>query len=104
LQITKHVAKINGEQSFIGLLTFSNGKGKIQGANWLSTKARSRFELGLASTRHSLNLFNHRQSEAAYTDNSQQTIPRIDFPFTLCGCYSSSRIMPTLSHCRSYQT
>jgi hypothetical protein len=69
LQITKHVAKINGERTFIGLFTFTNGKGEIQGANWVSTKAHSQFELRLASTRHSLNLFNHRQPEAAYNDN-----------------------------------
>lgn len=35
----------------------------------MSTKAHSQFELGLAATRHSLNLFNHCQPEAAYTDN-----------------------------------
>lgn len=35
--------KINGEQTFIGLLTFTNGKGEIQGANWVSTLAHSQF-------------------------------------------------------------
>jgi len=68
-KITKHVAKVNGECIFCGLLTVTNQKGEIRSSNLVATKAHSQFCLALNRMRESLQLYGHRQPELFYTDN-----------------------------------
>ncbi|KAF8802776.1 hypothetical protein BYT27DRAFT_7111482, partial [Phlegmacium glaucopus] len=68
-KITKHVAKVNGERVFNGLLTVTNEKGEIRACNLVATKAHSQFEEALKGMRESLELYGHRQPELFYTDN-----------------------------------
>ncbi|KAF8801127.1 hypothetical protein BYT27DRAFT_7227031 [Phlegmacium glaucopus] len=68
-KITKHIAKVNGERVFNGLLTVTNEKGEIQACNLVATKAHSQFEEALKGMHESLELYGHRQPELFYTDN-----------------------------------
>ncbi|KAF9522304.1 hypothetical protein CPB83DRAFT_116942 [Crepidotus variabilis] len=68
-KITKHVAKVNGERVFNGLLTVTNEFGEIRSCNLVATKAQTQFELALTRMRDSLDLYGHKQPELFYTDN-----------------------------------
>ncbi|KAJ7895035.1 hypothetical protein B0H13DRAFT_2339037 [Mycena leptocephala] len=68
-KLAKHIAKVNGEQIFIALLTITNEKGEIRVCNLVATKSHSQFELALIRMRESLILFGHDQPQIFYTDN-----------------------------------
>lgn len=68
-QVTKHIARVHGEQVFTGLLTVTNERGEIRSCTLVATKAHSQFELGLNWMRESLDLYGHRQPALFYTDN-----------------------------------
>lgn len=68
-QLAKHIAKVNGEQIFIALLTITNEKGEIRVCNLVATKSHSQFELALNRMRESLILYGHDQPQIFYTDN-----------------------------------
>ncbi|KAF8056942.1 hypothetical protein FPV67DRAFT_1637573 [Lyophyllum atratum] len=68
-KVTKHVAKVDGEQVFTGLLTVTNEKGEMRVCSLVGTKAHSQFELALKRMRQSLNLYGHSQPIIFYTDN-----------------------------------
>lgn len=67
--MTKHVARVEGEQVFTALLTVTNEKGEIRICNFVATKSHSQFEDALARMRTSLNLYGHQQPSLFYTDN-----------------------------------
>ncbi|KAF8241015.1 hypothetical protein L208DRAFT_2796 [Tricholoma matsutake] len=80
-KITKHVAKVNGECIFNGLLTVTNQKGEIRVCNLVATKAHSQFELALKRMRESLDLYGQKQPELFYTDNmSDKSFLKSSFP------------------------
>jgi hypothetical protein len=62
------VAKVNGVQIFIALLTVTNEKGEIRICNLVATKSHSQFEMALKLMRESLELYGHEQPSAFYTD------------------------------------
>ncbi|KAJ7214564.1 hypothetical protein GGX14DRAFT_316827, partial [Mycena pura] len=68
-KLAKHIAKVNGEQVFIALLTITNEKGEIRVCNLVATKSHSQFELSLDRMRESLERYGHDQPEIFYTDN-----------------------------------
>ncbi|KAJ7462855.1 hypothetical protein FB451DRAFT_989406, partial [Mycena latifolia] len=68
-KLAKHIAKVNGEQVFIALLTITNQKGEIRVCNLVATKSHSQFELALNRMRESLHRYGHDQPEIFYTDN-----------------------------------
>ncbi|KAJ6624473.1 hypothetical protein B0H10DRAFT_2212585 [Mycena sp. CBHHK59/15] len=68
-KLTKHIAKVNGEQVFIALLTITNEKGEICVCNLVATKSHSQFELALEHMRESLILYSHDQPAVFYTNN-----------------------------------
>ncbi|KAJ7488604.1 hypothetical protein B0H11DRAFT_2230137 [Mycena galericulata] len=68
-KLAKHIAKVNGEQVFIALLTITNEKGEIRVCNLVATKSHSQFELALNRMRESLERYGHDQPEIFYTDN-----------------------------------
>ncbi|PPR06280.1 hypothetical protein CVT24_000821 [Panaeolus cyanescens] len=65
----KHIAQVNGERIFIGLLTITNEKGEIRCCVLVGTKSHSQFEETLAQMRRSLSLYGHPQPQLFYTDN-----------------------------------
>ncbi|KAF9521942.1 hypothetical protein CPB83DRAFT_920447 [Crepidotus variabilis] len=67
-KITEHVAKVNGERVFNGLLTVTNEFGEIRSCNLAATKAQTQFELALTRMRESLEFYGHNQPEFFYTD------------------------------------
>ncbi|KAF7377554.1 3'-5' exonuclease domain-containing protein [Mycena sanguinolenta] len=68
-KLAKHIAKVNGEQVFIALLTITNEKGEIRVCNLVATKSHSQFELALNRMRESLIRYGHDQPQVFYTDN-----------------------------------
>ncbi|PPR01416.1 hypothetical protein CVT24_006209 [Panaeolus cyanescens] len=70
-KITKHIAKIDGERVFCGLLTITNQLGEIRSCNLVATKAHSQFEFVLKKIRDSLKLYGHSQPKLFFTDNMQ---------------------------------
>ncbi|KAG9223671.1 hypothetical protein CCMSSC00406_0008554 [Pleurotus cornucopiae] len=68
-KLTKHVAKVNGMQVFVALLTVTNEKGEIRICNLVATKAHSQFEVALHKMRESLTLYGHDQPSIFYTDS-----------------------------------
>ncbi|KAJ7170171.1 hypothetical protein C8R46DRAFT_1266577 [Mycena filopes] len=68
-KLAKHIAKVNGEQIFIALLTITNQLGEIRVCNLVATKSHSQFELSLNRMRESLLRYGHNQPEIFYTDN-----------------------------------
>ncbi|KAJ7246127.1 hypothetical protein B0H12DRAFT_1235640 [Mycena haematopus] len=68
-KLAKHVAKVDGEQIFVALLTVTNHKGEIRVCNLVATKSHSQFELALTRMRHSLEIYGHSQPILFYTDN-----------------------------------
>ncbi|KAJ6460535.1 hypothetical protein C8R45DRAFT_1179980 [Mycena sanguinolenta] len=68
-KLAKHIAKINGEQIFIALLTVTNELGEIRICNLVATKSHSQFELALNRMRESLERYGHDQPAIFYTDN-----------------------------------
>ncbi|KAJ7213648.1 hypothetical protein B0H12DRAFT_1275445, partial [Mycena haematopus] len=68
-KLAKHIAKVNGEQVFIALLTITNEKGEIRVCNLVATKSHSQFELALTRMCESLRRFGHDQPAIFYTDN-----------------------------------
>ncbi|KAJ6546579.1 hypothetical protein B0H10DRAFT_2243560 [Mycena sp. CBHHK59/15] len=83
-KLAKHIAKVNGEQIFIALLTITNEKGEIRVCNLVATKSHSQFVLSLNRMRESLMHYGHDQPQIFYTDNMT------DKAF-LEGCFSSLR-------------
>lgn len=87
LQITKHVARVNGAQIFTGLLTVTNERGEIRVCNLVTSKSHEAFQHALHEMKSSLDLYGHGQPTVFYTDNVtadkqflEQTFPslRID--------------------------
>uniref|UniRef100_A0A8H7Y1A9 3'-5' exonuclease n=1 Tax=Psilocybe cubensis TaxID=181762 RepID=A0A8H7Y1A9_PSICU len=68
-KITKHLARVEGEQVFTGLLTVTNEKGEIRTCNLVATKAQSQSELPLKAMAKSLDLYGHSQPQLFFTDN-----------------------------------
>ncbi|KAJ7242859.1 hypothetical protein B0H12DRAFT_1023451, partial [Mycena haematopus] len=68
-KLAKHIAKVNGEQIFIALLTVTNERGEIRICNLVATKSHSQFELALNRMRESLDRYGHDQPAIFYTDN-----------------------------------
>ncbi|KAJ3836717.1 hypothetical protein F5878DRAFT_508001, partial [Lentinula raphanica] len=68
-KVTKQVAKINGIQVFIGLLTATNEKGEIRLCNLVASKSHSQFEIALRKLSESLAMYGHSQPSICYTDN-----------------------------------
>ncbi|EDR10701.1 uncharacterized protein LACBIDRAFT_324541 [Laccaria bicolor S238N-H82] len=66
--VTKHVARVEGEQVFTALLTVTNHTAQIRACDFVATKSHSQFELALNRMRESLELFGHCQPSAFYTD------------------------------------
>lgn len=69
LQITKHLARVEGEQVFTGLLTVTNEKGEIRTCNLVATKAQSQSEPALMSMDKSLRLYGQSHPLVFFTDN-----------------------------------
>lgn len=69
LQFPKHIAKVNGEHVFTGLLTVTNKIGKIHLCVLVTTKSHSAFEYALIQVHKLLRLYGHQQPELFYTDN-----------------------------------
>ena len=67
-QITKHLARIDGEQIFTGLLSLTNELGQIQACNLVATTSHSQFELSINGIQKLLNLYSHSQPQLIYTD------------------------------------
>ncbi|KAJ7165396.1 hypothetical protein C8R46DRAFT_900488 [Mycena filopes] len=68
-KLAKHIAKVNGEQIFIALLTVTNQKGEIRVCSLVATKSHSQFELALTRMRDALERYGHSQPALFYTDN-----------------------------------
>ncbi|KAJ6447607.1 hypothetical protein C8R47DRAFT_1231364 [Mycena vitilis] len=68
-KLAKHIAKVNGEQIFVALLTVTNERGEIRVCSLVATKSHSQFELALIRMRESLKLYGHNQPFLIYTDN-----------------------------------
>ncbi|KAF8174195.1 hypothetical protein K438DRAFT_2050037 [Mycena galopus ATCC 62051] len=68
-KLAKHIAKVNGEQIFVALLTVTNERGEIRVCNLVATKSHSQFELALTRMRDSLKRYGHQQPAIFYTDN-----------------------------------
>ncbi|EKM73235.1 hypothetical protein AGABI1DRAFT_135277 [Agaricus bisporus var. burnettii JB137-S8] len=68
-KITKHIARVDGEQVFTGLLTVTNDLGQIRTCNLVATKSHSQFESALFQMRRSLDTYGHDQPQIFYTDN-----------------------------------
>ncbi|KAK1227239.1 hypothetical protein PQX77_009768, partial [Marasmius sp. AFHP31] len=68
-KLTKQIAKINGYQIFVGLLTVTNEKGEIRLCNLVASKSHSQFEFALLKMRESLEIYGHAQPLVFYTDN-----------------------------------
>jgi hypothetical protein len=68
-QVTKQIARVNGEQVFTALLTVTNEKGEIRICNFVATKSHSQFEIALTRMQKSLQLYGHEQPILFYTDN-----------------------------------
>ncbi|KAJ7890219.1 ribonuclease H-like domain-containing protein [Mycena leptocephala] len=68
-KVAKHIAKVNGEQVFIALLTVTNEKGEIRVCNLVATKSHSQFELALTRMAESLRRYGHAEPAIFYTDN-----------------------------------
>ncbi|KAJ7587753.1 hypothetical protein C8J56DRAFT_827736, partial [Mycena floridula] len=68
-KITKQIAKINGVQVFVGLLTVTNEKGEIRVCNLVASKSHSQFEVSLAQMLTSLRMYGHTEPAIFYTDN-----------------------------------
>ncbi|KAF9529747.1 hypothetical protein CPB83DRAFT_882672 [Crepidotus variabilis] len=68
-KVTKHVAKVNGERIFNGLLTVTNEIGEIRSCNLVATKSHSQFELALVRLRESLDLYGLSPPKLFFTDN-----------------------------------
>jgi hypothetical protein len=68
-QVTKQIARVNGEQVFTALLTVTNKKGEICICNFVATKSHSQFKIALIHMRKSLQLYGHEQPILFYTDN-----------------------------------
>lgn len=69
LQITKHIAKIDGVEVFTGLLTVTNEWGEIRVINLVATKSHNQFESALSEMKISLEMYGHGQPAIFYTDN-----------------------------------
>ena len=67
--MTKQIAKLNGVQVFIGLLTMTNEKGKIRLCNLVASKSQSQYESALIKLSESLAKYGHPQPSICYTDN-----------------------------------
>ena len=67
-QITKHLAIIDGEQIFTGLLSLTNELGQIRACNLVATKSHSQFELSMNSIQKLLDLYGHSHPQLIYTD------------------------------------
>ncbi|XP_006463078.1 hypothetical protein AGABI2DRAFT_119897 [Agaricus bisporus var. bisporus H97] len=68
-KVTKHVARVNGEQVFTGLLTVTNSLSEIRICNFVATKSHSQFIDALSRMQESLTLYGHKQPTIFYTDN-----------------------------------
>ncbi|KAJ3964645.1 hypothetical protein EV361DRAFT_873842 [Lentinula raphanica] len=68
-KVTKQVAKINGVQVFVGLLTMTNEKGEIRLCDLVASKSHSQFEIALRKLSESLAMYGHSQPSMCYTDN-----------------------------------
>ncbi|KAJ6494329.1 hypothetical protein C8R45DRAFT_793580, partial [Mycena sanguinolenta] len=68
-KLAKHIAKINGDQIFIALLTVTNELGEIRICNLVATKSHSQFELALNRMRESLDRYGDDQPAIFYPDN-----------------------------------
>ncbi|KAJ7592442.1 hypothetical protein C8J56DRAFT_779365, partial [Mycena floridula] len=68
-KIAKQIAKINGTQVFVGLLTVTNEKGEIRLCNLVASKSHSQFELSLVQMLASLRMYGHAEPAVFYTDN-----------------------------------
>ncbi|EKM79052.1 hypothetical protein AGABI1DRAFT_73818 [Agaricus bisporus var. burnettii JB137-S8] len=68
-KVTKHIARVNGEQVFTGLLTVTNSLSEIRICNFVATKSHSQFVDTLTRMRESLTLYGHNQPTIFYTDN-----------------------------------
>ncbi|XP_006454867.1 hypothetical protein AGABI2DRAFT_148226 [Agaricus bisporus var. bisporus H97] len=80
-KITKHIARVDGEQVFTGLLTVTNDLGQIRTCNPVATKSHSQFESALFQMRRSLDTYSHDQPQIFYTDNiSDRLFLKNSFP------------------------
>ncbi|KAH9475789.1 Werner syndrome ATP-dependent helicase-like protein [Psilocybe cubensis] len=68
-KITKHIAKVNGEEIFTGLLTVTNERGEIRSCSLVATKSHSQYQLALKQMLHSLKMYGHSEPKLAFTDN-----------------------------------
>lgn len=87
-QVTKQIARVNGEQVFTALLTVTNEKGEIRICNFVATKSHSQFEIALTRMRNSLEQYGHKQPMLFYTDNMadkqflENSFPSLQFGVT----------------------
>lgn len=68
-QITKQIAKVNGESVFTATLTITNEFGEIRVLAFVATKSHSAFESALVKMRDSLVLYGHSEPLVMYVDN-----------------------------------
>ncbi|EKM74532.1 hypothetical protein AGABI1DRAFT_95562 [Agaricus bisporus var. burnettii JB137-S8] len=68
-EVTKQIARVDGEQVFTALLTVTNEKGEIRICNFVATKSHSQFETALTRMWRSLEQYGHSQPVLFYTDN-----------------------------------
>ncbi|KIK49704.1 hypothetical protein GYMLUDRAFT_183788, partial [Collybiopsis luxurians FD-317 M1] len=68
-KVTKQIAKINGIQVFVALLTVTNEKGEIRLCNLVASKSHLQFELALVRMQESLKIYGHASPLIFYTDN-----------------------------------
>lgn len=69
VQVTKHVARVGGEQVFTGLFTLTNHLAQIRLCNFVATRSHSQYESALILMQKSLELYGHQQPCVVYTDN-----------------------------------
>ncbi|RXW13073.1 hypothetical protein EST38_g12781 [Candolleomyces aberdarensis] len=68
-KFTKHVARVNGERLFAGLLTVTNENGEIRTCHLVTTTGHSQSLLALSEISRSLELYGHEQPHVLFTDN-----------------------------------
>ncbi|KAJ3571468.1 hypothetical protein NP233_g3731 [Leucocoprinus birnbaumii] len=68
-KITKHIARVLGEQIFTGLLTVTNQLAQICHCSLVAMKAQSQYNTGLIAMREALHQYGHSQPKLFFTDN-----------------------------------
>ncbi|PPR00790.1 hypothetical protein CVT24_000755 [Panaeolus cyanescens] len=77
-KFTKHVARVNGQRIFFGLLTVTNENGEIRSCHLVTTSGHSQSAIALSAISQALSLYGHAQPVAMYTDNVSGDMSLLD--------------------------